>query len=241
MAMTSVVGISGCSLPGKEKPSEVRIAEKLLHEKYDEEFVIYKMGGRYGTLTNNTFSVISSPKNNPDLKFDAKIAKDGTYMTDGYVSRRVCDLIEKSLTLSLNTNLKNSVIHVGDASNANASNNSHMSIEEYIKTTKDPRFVVYIVTEKDSVTKVSSAELYNSLNIMFKSLPKLSGSLRIYIATKDAVEKTSAYLEETGRVDHGFEDLLKEAKTIYSQYQDDILVMSKEEFEVKLRGIGMGG
>lgn len=53
--------------------SEVRIAKKVLKEKYNEDFEIISLGGRGGTLTNDIFTVKCYPVSDPDCIFKAEI------------------------------------------------------------------------------------------------------------------------------------------------------------------------
>ena len=53
--------------------SEVRIAKKVLKGKYNEDFEIITLGGRGGTLTNDTFTIKCYPVSDPDCIFKAEI------------------------------------------------------------------------------------------------------------------------------------------------------------------------
>ena len=59
--------------------SEVRIAKKVLKEKYNEDFEIIALGGRGGTLTNDTFTIKCYPVSDPDCIFKAEIQKEGNF------------------------------------------------------------------------------------------------------------------------------------------------------------------
>ena len=59
--------------------SEVRIAKKVLKEKYNEDFEIISLGGRGGTLTNDTFTVKCYPVSDPGCIFKAEIQKEGNF------------------------------------------------------------------------------------------------------------------------------------------------------------------
>lgn len=237
MLLTSMLGLVGCSGKENKKPKEAKTAEKMLKEKYNEEFVTYSVGGRWGTLTNSTFTVICSPKDNSDLKFKTEIDKDGAYMLDEYVSRKVSAKVEESLTKSLKGTVESFAIKVGATNKSIDSNNSNISIEEYLKTKGDPGFAVYVVVEKDSLKGVSSDVLYNTLNSMLDSIPKFKGSMRIYFATKDVLNETSAYLKENANIDSNFQEILKDSKNIYSQINKGILQIPLDEFEIKFKEI----
>lgn len=235
--LTSMLGLVGCSRKENKKPKEAKTAEKMLKEKYNEEFVTYSVGGRWGTLTNSTFTAICSPKDNPDLKFKAEIDKDGAYMLDEYVSRKVSAKVEESLEKSLKSTAGSFAIKVGATNKSIDSKNSNMSIEEYLKTKGDPGFAIYIVLDKDSLEGVSSNLLYNSLNSMIDSIPKFKGSMRIYFATKDVLNSTREYLKENANIDSNFQEILKNSKNIYSQVNDGILQISLEEFQGKFKEV----
>ena len=68
-----MIGGSGCMGIFASTKSEVRIAKKVLKEKYNEDFKIISLGGRGGTLTNDTFTIKCYPVSDPDCIFKAEI------------------------------------------------------------------------------------------------------------------------------------------------------------------------
>lgn len=72
-----MIGQSGCAGIFDSTKSEVRIAKKVLKEKYNEDFEIISLGGRGGTLTNDTFTIKCYPVSDPDCIFKAEIQKEG--------------------------------------------------------------------------------------------------------------------------------------------------------------------
>lgn len=80
MAMVCLmIGGSGCMGIFASTKSEVRIAKKVLKEKYNEDFEIISLGGRGGTLTNDTFTVKCYPVSDPDYIFKTEIQKEGNF------------------------------------------------------------------------------------------------------------------------------------------------------------------
>jgi len=75
------------------------MAEKLLEEKYGGEYVVYSVGNSWGTSTNNTFTALCYEKSEPTVRFEAKVAKDGSYMHDEYVSRKVSNKMEEKMLI----------------------------------------------------------------------------------------------------------------------------------------------
>ena len=74
-----MIGGSGCMGIFASTKSEVRIAKKVLKEKYNEDFEIISLGGCGGTLTNDTFTVKCYPVSDPDCIFKAEIQKEGNF------------------------------------------------------------------------------------------------------------------------------------------------------------------
>ena len=68
-----MIGQSGCTGIFDSTKSEVRIAKKVLKGKYNEDFDIISLGGRGGTLTNDTFTIKCYPVSDPDCIFKAEI------------------------------------------------------------------------------------------------------------------------------------------------------------------------
>ena len=68
-----MIGQSGCAGIFDSTKSEVRIAKKVLKEKYNDDFEIISLGGRGGTLTNDTFTIKCYPVSDPDCIFKAEI------------------------------------------------------------------------------------------------------------------------------------------------------------------------
>ena len=74
-----MIGQSGGAGIFDSTKSEVRIAKKVLKEKYNEDFEIITLGGRGGTLTNDTFTIKCYPVSDPDYIFKTEIQKEGNF------------------------------------------------------------------------------------------------------------------------------------------------------------------
>ena len=74
-----MIGGSGCMGIFASTKSEVRIAKKVLKGKYNEDFEIITLGGRGGTLTNDTFTIKCYPVSDPDYIFKTEIQKEGNF------------------------------------------------------------------------------------------------------------------------------------------------------------------
>ena len=74
-----MIGQSGCAGIFDSTKSEVRIAKKVLKEKYNEDFEIISLGGRGGTLTNDTFTIKCYPVSDPTASLKLRYKKEGNF------------------------------------------------------------------------------------------------------------------------------------------------------------------
>ena len=81
----------------KDKAAAEKI-EKFLEEKYGEEFVVYAIGGGYGTLTTNTLKADVYAKSRPDKMFDVEITKDLETIWDKYMNVLMEEKLDKVVT-----------------------------------------------------------------------------------------------------------------------------------------------
>lgn len=233
--LTSMLVLVGCSGKENKKPKEAKTAEKMLKEKYNEEFVTYSVGGRWGTLTNSTFTAICSPKDNPDLKFKAEIDKDGAYMLDEYVTRKVSYSIEKSLTDYMGNNFEDFYIRVGATFRYTDLNKSNMSIEDLYRDHPDARFIIDIVIDNKNLKGDYTKNLYNNINSVIKTNPQMKGKILIYIVTNDTYQKIINYVKDRLDIDSEFDQILKGSKSFNVEVTDGTMDMTFETFEAKFK------
>ena len=168
-----MIGQSGCTGIFDSTKSEVRIAKKVLKEKYNEDFEIITLGGHWGTLTNDTFTVKCYPVSDPDCIFKAEIQKEGHYVYDEYVSTRVCKRLKTEIEEMMNGVQVSVYVHAVPSSNDGT--DSNVSYEEFVKENK-VHFGIYLVI-RDSYESVSG-----SVETLVEKYPCLkdSGSRVLY-------------------------------------------------------------
>jgi len=95
MSIFSLLNTTACI--NKDKAAAGKI-EKFLEEKYGEEFVVYAIGGGYGTLTTNTLKADVYAKSRPDKMFDVEITKDLETIWDKYMNVLMEEKLDKVVT-----------------------------------------------------------------------------------------------------------------------------------------------
>ena len=195
-----MIGQSGCTGIFDSTKSEVRIAKKVLKEKYNEDFEIITLGGRWGTLTNDTFTVKCYPVSDPDCIFKAEIQKEGHYVFDEYVSTRVCKRLKTEIEEMMNGVQVSAYIEAVPSSNDGT--DSNVSYEEFVKENK-VHFGIFLVIG-DSYESVSG-----SLETLVEKYPCL----------KDSGSRVLYWENVSSEKINEFDELAKEATTFNGTMQ----------------------
>jgi hypothetical protein len=215
LAMIILLGLSGCMKDSKsmsDREKKANLAEKLLHEKYGKNFTVYSEGGSYGTLTDDTFTVLAYEKNAPTLRFRADIAKDGSYMLDDFISTKVSDKIETSVRKDLQQANINIALKVGAGVTGIDSKNADMSVDEFIQKVPKAAFVITVVMEKKILSFEEANNLVALLSNSIQKFPNLKGSVDIYVGSKSMLENFNRYNRENPGGDSGMYETVKNAK-----------------------------
>ena len=204
-----MIGQSGCTGIFDSTKSEVRIAKKVLKEKYNEDFEIITLGGRWGTLTNDTFTVKCYPVSDPDCIFKAEIQKEGHYVFDEYVSTRVCKRLKTEIEEMMNGVQVSAYIEAVPSSNDGT--DSNVSYEEFVKENK-VHFGIFLVIG-DSYESVSG-----SVETLVEKYPCLkdSGSRVLYWenVSSEKINEFDKLAKEATVFNGTIQELLGEEPTI---------------------------
>ena len=204
-----MIGQSGCTGIFDSTKSEVRIAKKVLKEKYNEDFEIITLGGRWGTLTNDTFTVKCYPVSDPDCIFKAEIQKEGHYVYDEYVSTRVCKRLKTEIEEMMNGVQVSAYIEAVPSSNDGT--DSNVSYEEFVKENK-VHFGIFLVIG-DSYESVSG-----SVETLVEKYPCLkdSGSRVLYWenVSSEKINEFDKLAKEATVFNGTMQELLGEEPTI---------------------------
>lgn len=192
--------------------TKANLAEKLLHEKYGKNFVVYSEGGSYGTLTGDTYTVYAYEKNEPTLRFKAAIAKDGSNIQDDFVSTKVSEKIETSVKKDLQQANLPIALKVGAGVTGIDSKNADMSVDEFIQKVPKAAFVLTMVIEKKPLSAEEAGRFVELLSQSIQKFPNLKGSVDLYVGSKTMLENFNRYNRENPGGDSGMYDTIAEAK-----------------------------
>jgi hypothetical protein len=230
LAMITLLG--GCIKDGNSSSEETKranIAQKLLHEKYGKDFVVYSIGNSYGTLTNEAFTALCYEKSTPTVRFAAKVAKDGSYMHDEYVSRKVSEKMEKGIKSNLNNFADPFALKVGAGIKMIDSKNANMSPEEFMTSVPDLVFKLYVVIEAKQLSSEEASNLVNLLSNGVKEYPNLNGEMEVYLGSKLMIDHFNTYNSENPNADSGMFEILKDSKPGYFEIEKGQLKLTADE------------
>jgi hypothetical protein len=205
-------------------------AKVLLEKKYKEEFNVWCMGKSFGTLTNDTYTVICSPKLRPEFKFKAEIDDEGGDLLDEYVSRNICRKIELQIQKAIDRRLEPCVVRVATGSSWVESDDYRMTIENFLALTPNVKFALYLIVLEKNIRELEAGDFYLSVTHFFDFLPKISGGMSIYIVDEDSGGEIKTYLENHAGVDSDFYQLTKDYKRIYTTFSKSRLTIGREQF-----------
>lgn len=217
-------GVGGCM-----KENRIDIAQELLKAKYGEDFKMYTYGKSFGTLTNNTFTVVCSPVDEPELRFEAEIAKDGSYMIDEYVARKVSDKIEKKMMEVLNSSKIDISVKVGSGTKTIESSKSDMSAEEFIELMPNAKFAIYVVIGKTGLTSEEAFVITGLLNKSLILTPNINGYIYLYLGPTEMITRFNEYKQENPWADKGMFDILKDANSVEAEISKSVFNIKNDE------------
>lgn len=238
LTIICLVGVSGCmneeGTKGSESTDEAKkLAEELLQEKYGEEFVVYSVGNSWGTLTEDTFTALSYEKTSPTVRFEAKVAKDGSYLIDEYISRKISDEMENKMLEVIKDSPFTIALKVGPDIKIVDSNHSDMSVDEYMKQVPKLGFRFYVVTDAKNLSAEEASEMLDLLSRSIQLYPVINGSMDLYFDSHSTIEQFNDYIKENPNADSGMFEILEEANHEQYNITNSTLELTAEEVSAR--------
>ena len=202
LAMTS---LTGCGII-KSRSERAKLTEKLLKEKYSEDFVVDKVGGADIFSDRSEFTAFCYPKSDKRVYFKANV--NGYNIVDWYdtarLQRKMGDILEQKLSW-----LQNDYTYKIDVLGSVGYDNS-MSVKEY--TTAYPnkmRGYIFILVD-DSTGKPGRQKMLNALNDMFSAFGDIDDfGLDLLYTDKDTYSTVKNIMDESVEIDSTLVDYFK--------------------------------
>lgn len=168
-----------------------RSAEKLLAEKYKEDFVVTSYDGQQ--MMESYYTVTAYAKNHPGLPFEANIDDNTGNLSDDYVSRRVCASISERITLNLSGLPCTYYVHTDIMSGDSLCPDPDISVEQFVKDWEPGnRYYVYLYLPEDPA---DASAVYDCISRCFSGLEMLKGNISIYRCNDQVLSSVQDYVE----------------------------------------------
>lgn len=210
----------------------MKLAIQMLEDKYNENFIVFKKGNRTGKLFDENYMVIAAPSYDENMKFRATIAFDQSYLSDEYISRTICNRMEKNMEKLLHSSLPNLGIKIGCSNKYIASTtDSSIALEEFLKLEPSATFTIYLVIDIQTLEQMSSEKFYNALQNALKNFPTISGHIKIYIDTEETLLQFLEWKKEYANIGAAFDEIVEDAFELSIAYKNNNLELDLSAFQ----------
>lgn len=220
--MSIAAELTGCIPNIREQKAQ---AVQLLNDKYHEDFEIERFLGQESM--NDYYEVLAFSTEYPEVLFEARAARDGSYIMDEYVASRVCRKVEQQLEEQLGGLAGYTQVKVQAVSKSIDSAEADMSIQEFMSLKAENKFAVYLIY---SPVQMDPQKVYQTLTGMFTGLECMSGSIQLYVTSEKILQQTQIYLEQTAKVDYEFDEALEFTEPITVPFENGRIRLTENEF-----------
>lgn len=220
--MSIAAELTAC-IPNRKEQEEQAV--QMLNEKYNEEFQIERYLGQESM--NDYYEVLAFSTEYPDILFEAKAARDGSFIMDEYVASRVCRKAEEQMEEQLGGLPGYIQLKVQAVSKSIDSAQADMSMQEFMSLKSNNRFAVYLIY---SPAEIDSSKVYQNLTGMFSGLECMSGNIQLYVTDEKVLKQTQEYLGQRAKVDYELDEVLKFADSITIPFGNGNIQLTEREF-----------
>lgn len=192
---------------------QAEMAEKMLYEKYGEEFVVESLGGRWGTATDGYYTCNCYPKNNESLKFQVTVDKDYTSFSDEYITKIGELELKKYLIDELKDICESPRILVSSRNQIVDSVNTEISVDEFIELCRDTKIYIKVVVDE----QINTDELTDKLTTLLLNYDSLTSQILIYSADGTTMANFDEWYSKYDKYDHDCEEILNSCSEIEVQ------------------------
>lgn len=199
------------------------LAEKLLNEKYNDEFVIEEVQST--NMFDEYYTVLAYQEDNPDLIFRAHVDNDGGGISDNYVNRLVCAQLSDAVARNLDSLKGIYYIYSSTLIDSLELNDPGMMLSEYIETHPKMKYNLYVFYSPDIFDKEN---IYQGLTNICKGL-SISGNIYFYTMGESILKDVQDYLENNDKIYDDGDHMLEPYSCGIIKFVNGVLENSKEE------------
>lgn len=190
--------LAGCILP---QAGKIKTA-KALENKYGEEFKVTSF--QNPGILQAYYTVQAYAAAYPEIPFLATVSEDFEDVTDSYVTKRLCGRISEKLSRNIASLQDEYYIYTQAMLDETLLTDPMISLEEYLQDSPGEEFTIhlFIVMRENSPGEIAAA----LINLM-DGVQNLNGSVCIYLAESESLQKAKEYIESHVRLYQEFIDL----------------------------------
>lgn len=206
------------------------MAEKLLHEKYNDEFVVETI--QSVSILDEYYIALAYQKDQPDTIFRVYVNNDGSGVSDNYVNRLVC--AQLSDKVARNLDFLNGIYYIYSTTLIESLELKDPSIllSEYIDTHPKMKYNIYVFYSPDSSDKEN---LYQGLTNICQGL-SISGNIYLYIMDDGMLKDVQDYLENNDKIYDEGESMFEPYSCGIIKFTNGVLDESKDEVFEMIEG-----
>lgn len=184
----SIFSLIGCSDTTDQQ--QARDIEKVLQEKYKQEFKATHIGGRYGTANNDTVTTYLHPAEDKSTLFSAVMSKDGELLADSYIPRLISNELNHILKEDLSSKGIESETFTFIMNNEKSSfseTKPEISLEDYVRTYKPEYFSGHMIVKE--TPNLTPEQFESAITAVYEAGLKTIYQVGIRVISADEYEK----------------------------------------------------
>lgn len=179
------------------KHENANLAEKMLKEKYGEDFVVDKIGNSTFAANGVIHSAFCHPEDNDSILFELWINDDGTTFIDKYTEALIGYEMKEEVKDIL-SEVSGDYAMITDVTSIADGYTEGTRISEY---NEEINGYVLLAINIDDATDVAPDKLYNAINAMYSRWGNVKGSLFLYLVDSDAMDDIKECISKSPRID----------------------------------------
>lgn len=206
------------------------LAERLLHEKYNKEFVVETI--QSVSVLDEYYTALAYQKDRPDTIFRVYVNNDGSGVSDNYVSRLVC--AQLSDTVARNLDSLNGIYYIYSTTLIDSMEleDPYISLNEYIDTHPKMKYNIYVFYSPDTSDKEN---LYQGLTSICQGL-SISGNIYLYIMDDSILKDVQDYLENNDKIYDEGDNMFEPYSCGIIKFTNGVLDHSKDKVFEMIEG-----
>ncbi|MGY3715148.1 hypothetical protein ACWE42_06455 [Sutcliffiella cohnii] len=194
--LMSIFNLLGCSYVDKQQAAKF---ESLLEEKYNKEFTVTHIGGRYGTANNDTVTSYVHPIDNEDLVFMAQMTKEGELVSDSYIPMSISKKINRILKEELKkVGLESETLTLIVNADSSLETNAEITLEEYITTYSPKHFSATMIVKE--TPNLSEGHFEEALFKVYEELLNTHFQVHVHVISEEEFEECQEKFKGLPRV-----------------------------------------